>query len=89
MIANYTTEELSNIKDKIDIKLYDFSNKLFNKVAFGINCLHLCQYYHLWLYKQTINDWKQNQDGSTDDIYNSISREQFYNILTETLNLLK
>jgi len=87
--ANYTTEELNIILDKIDLKLQELSTGLFNKYAFGFNCNNLCNIYRLRLYKKVITTWNQNDDGSTDDIYNSITREQFFNIITTTLNYLK
>jgi len=87
--ANYTTEELNNILNKLDLKLQELSTGLFNSFAFGFNCINLCNIYRLRLYKNVILTWNQNDDGSTDNIYNSITREQFYNILTTTLNYLK
>lgn len=89
MAANYTTKELNIILDKIDLKLQELSTGLFNSFAFGFNCVNLCNIYRLRLYKSVILTWNQNDDGSTDDIYNSITREQFYNIITTTLNYLK
>ena len=89
MDANYTTEELNNILDKIDQTSLKYSNKIYNKYALGINCIDLCTYYKLYLFKRIIQSWNQNEDGSIDNIYNSITKEQFNIIIATALNYCK
>jgi hypothetical protein len=87
--ANYTNEQLTFILNKIDDQLYKYSNKVFNKYVFGINCVDLCPYYKLYLYKRIITDWNQNQNGYDENIYNSITLEQFNNVIAAALNYCK
>ena len=89
MDANYTTEQLNNILDKIDKASLKYSNRIYNKYALGINCTDLCMYYKMYLFKRVIQDWHQNDDGSDEGIYNSISREQFDTLLATVLNYCK
>lgn len=89
MDANYTDEQLTTILNKIDDQLYKYSNKVFNKYVFGINCVDLCPYYRLYLYKRIITDWHQDQTGYNENIYNSITQEQFNNVIASALNYCK
>lgn len=89
MDANYTTEQLNNILDKIDKASLKYSNKIYNKYGLGINCVDLCMYYKMYLFKRVIQDWHQNDDGSDKGIYNSIGREQFDTLLATVLNYCK
>jgi hypothetical protein len=87
--ANYTTEEINTILDKIDQASLKYSNKIYNKYGLGINCVDLCMYYKMYLFKRVIQNWHQNDDGSDNEIYNSISKEQFITIVTTVLNYCK
>lgn len=89
MDANYTTEQINDILDKIDKASLKYSNKIYNKYGLGINCIDLCMYYKMYLFKKVIQDWHQNQDGSDTNIYNSITKEQLFTIITTVLNYCK
>ena len=89
MAARYTTEDLINIQKKIDYSFMHQSWRTHAKYAFGINNTQLCIYYKLWLATRIISTWNQLENGDSTDMYNSITEEQFLNVVTDALNYCK
>jgi hypothetical protein len=82
----YNDDQLKIVSDILDANFIRYSNGTYNYYAYGLNCKHLCIVYKLYLAKRILADWTQNQNGDVGTNYNSITDEQFTNILVDALN---
>lgn len=82
----YDTDQLNAVSNTIDAAFLKYSNGAYNYYAYGLNCKNLCLFYKLYLAKRILADWTQNINGDVGDNYNSITDEQFTNILVDALN---
>lgn len=87
VVNNYTTSELNKIKLLLGRIYVNLANKVTNYYIFGVetDCLYILQ--ELYLYIIVLNDWQQNDNGTTEGKYNRITQEQLNNIVVRIKQL--
>ena len=88
-VVNINKDTLNQMQSEIDNAFIKYANLVANKYSFGSTPVCLCKYYRLWLAKRVLQDWQQAYDGDPSEYYNTITQEQFVNIITTALNIAK
>ena len=84
----YTTSQISGIIDKITCCHGELSEKYFAKLSKGDNCECLLNKGLMLLYyREVIEQWEQNIDGSTTGKNNFITKGQLHNAISSALSL--
>jgi hypothetical protein len=88
-VININTDILNEMESQIDSAFIKYANTVANKYSFGTSPACVCKYYRLWLAKRVLKDWQQAYNGDPEEYYNTITQEQFVNIITTALNIAK
>lgn len=86
----YSANQLLDIQNQINAVYLNLAKSVLNKYIYGIDKTLLEDFYKLWLYKRVIDNWNQWQDGNVENptaIYNSVSEDEFTDIVVAALNI--